>query len=85
MPHDIITSERLMHTLKLTQVGQAVGVVLPKELLSRLKLDKGDSVFLTEDAEGYHLTARDPSLAEQLEAGRKFMNKFHDSFQELAK
>ena len=39
-----------MHTLKLTQIGNSVGVILPKEVLARLKLVKGDSFFLTDTA-----------------------------------
>lgn len=35
-----------MHMLKLTQIGNSVGVILAKESLSRLKLAKGESVFL---------------------------------------
>ena len=45
-----------MHMLKLTQIGNSVGVVLPKEALARLKLGKGESVFLTETPDGYTLT-----------------------------
>lgn len=37
-----------MHRLKLTQIGNSVGVVWPKEALARLKPGKGDKVFLTE-------------------------------------
>ncbi len=36
-----------MTTLKLTQIGNSVGVILPKEVLARLKLEKGDSLFLS--------------------------------------
>ena len=39
-----------MTTLKLTQIGNSAGLVLPKELLARLKLEKGDSVFVTDAA-----------------------------------
>ena len=42
-----------MHMLKLTQISNSVGVVLPKEALARLKLGKGDCVFLTETPDGY--------------------------------
>ena len=35
-----------MHALKLTQIGNSVGVILPKEVLARLKLVKGDSLFI---------------------------------------
>ena len=74
-----------MHTLKLTQIGNSVGVVLPKEALARLKLGKGESVFLTETPEGYALTPYDPTLDEEIQAGREFMREFRDTFHQLAK
>ncbi len=74
-----------MHMLKLTQIGNSVGVILPKEALSRLRLEKGQSVFLTETPEGYALTPYDPSLEEQIQAGREFMREFRDTFHQLAK
>jgi putative addiction module antidote len=74
-----------MHMLKLTQIGNSVGVILPKEALSRLRLEKGQSVFLTETPDGYALTPYDPTLEEQIEAGRDFMREFRDTFHQLAK
>ena len=74
-----------MHMLKLTQIGNSVGVVLPKEALARLKLAKGESVFLTETPDGYTLTPYDPALDEEINAGREFMRDFRDSFHQLAK
>ena len=74
-----------MHTLKLTQIGNSVGVVLPKDALSRLKLGKGESVFLTETPDGYALTPYDPALEEEINAGRAFMRDFKDTFHQLAK
>ena len=74
-----------MHMLKLTQIGNSVGVILPKEALSRLRLEKGQSVFLTETPEGYAMTPYDPSLDEQIQAGREFMREYRDTFHELAK
>ena len=74
-----------MHMLKLTQIGNSVGVILPKEALSRLKLEKGQSVFLTETPDGYALTPYDPGLEEQIQAGREFMRDFRDTFHQLAK
>ena len=74
-----------MHTLKLTQIGNSVGVVLPKEALARLKLAKGESVFLTETPDGYTLTPYDPALDEEINAGREFMRDFRDTFHQLAK
>ena len=74
-----------MHTLKLTQIGNSVGLILPKEVLARLKLEKGDTVFVTETPEGVAVTPYDPSLEEQIGAGRAFMRDFRDTFHELAK
>ena len=74
-----------MHMLKLTQIGNSVGVILPKEALSRLRLEKGQSVFLTETPEGYAMTPYDPSLDEQIQAGREFMREFRGTFHQLAK
>lgn len=74
-----------MHTLKLTQIGHSLGVILPKEVLARFKLTKGDRVFVSETPEGVFVTPYDPALAEQVELGREFMRDFRDAFHELAK
>lgn len=74
-----------MSALKLTQIGNSVGVILPKELLARLKLEKGDTLFMTEAANGVTLTPYDPDLDEQLKLGREFMREYRDTFHQLAK
>ena len=74
-----------MHVLKLTQIGNSVGVILPKDALSRLKLSKGESVFLTESKEGFILTPYDPALEEEISAGREFMREYRDTLHQLAK
>jgi putative addiction module antidote len=76
---------KAMLALKLTQIGNSVGVILPKEMLARLKLEKGDTVFCTDSAEGVTLTPYDPSLEEQLKIGREFMREYRDTFHQLAK
>jgi putative addiction module antidote len=74
-----------MTALKLTQIGNSVGVILPKEVLARLKLGKGDTVFVTDAANGVNLTPYDPALTQQLERGREFMHEYRDTFHQLAK
>ena len=74
-----------MQMLKLTQIGNSVGVVLPKEMLARLKLEKGDALFITETPDGYAITPYDPGLEKQLEVGREFMREYRDTFHALAK
>ena len=74
-----------MHALKLTQIGNSVGVILPKEVLARLKLEKGDTVYVTETPDGFALTPLDPAFEQQLEIGREFMREDRDTFRALAK
>jgi len=74
-----------MTALKLTQIGNSVGVILPKEVLAKLKVEKGDTLFVTEATNGVTLTPYDPGLDEQIAAGREFMREFRDTFRQLAK
>ena len=75
-----------MTALKLTQIGNSVGVILPKELLARLKLEKGDTVFLTEVANGaVTLSPYDADFEAQMNAARKIMKTRRQVLRELAK
>jgi putative addiction module antidote len=74
-----------MSKLKLTAVGTSTGVVIPKEMLQRMKVARGDFLHVSETAEGYLVTPYDPTVAEQVEAGREFMREFRDTFKALAK
>jgi putative addiction module antidote len=74
-----------MHTLKLTQIGNAIGVILPNDVLSRLRLERGLTLFLAEPPEGLVITPFRPKQEEQVQAGRAFMKEFRDTFHQLAK
>ena len=74
-----------MHALKLTQIGNSVGVILPKDVLTRLKLGRGDTVYVTDTPDGFALTPLDPNFEQQLEIGREFMREYRDTFRALAK
>lgn len=77
-----------MTALKLSRVGNSVGVVLPKEVLARLKLHAGDTVFLTESPDGYRLTPYDSEHAEfetQMQVARAVMKRRRSALRELAK
>jgi putative addiction module antidote len=74
-----------MSALKLTQIGNSVGIILPKETLARLKLAKGDTVYVTDNPDGITLTPYQPKFDEQISAGREFMREYRDTFRALAK
>lgn len=74
-----------MFTLKLTQIGNSVGVILPKEVLARLHLEKGDALYITESTDGYRITPYDPDFEAQMKAGRAIMKRRRAVLRELAK
>lgn len=74
-----------MNALKLTKIGTSTGTILPKEMLSRLKVERGDTLYAIETKEGYLITPYDPSIEEQLNAGREFMKEYRETFKALAK
>ena len=71
--------------LKLRKVGNSVGVVLPKEVLARLKTEEGDALFLTESADGFRITAQDPDFPQLMKSAEKVMRKYRNTLRELAK
>ncbi|MGI9025110.1 MAG: AbrB/MazE/SpoVT family DNA-binding domain-containing protein [Burkholderiaceae bacterium] len=74
-----------MHTLKLSQVGNSLGVIIPKESLARFNLEKGDALYLTEAPGGYRLTTFNPEFEKQMTAARKIMKQYRHTLAELAK
>ncbi len=70
--------------LKITSIGNSAGVILPKELLARLRLEKGDELYAIETADGVRLTAFDPTLAQQMEVAETVMRKRRSLLNKLA-
>ena len=71
--------------LKITAIGNSAGVILPKDLLARLRLEKGDEVFVLETPDGIRLTAFDPELAAQMEVAEQVMREDRNVLHKLAK
>jgi putative addiction module antidote len=74
-----------MASLKLTAIGTSTGTIIPKDMLARMKVEKGDTLYAIETKDGYLLTPYDPAIEQQLEEGRKFMKEYRDTFKALAK
>lgn len=74
-----------MHTLKLTQIGNSMGVILPREMLAKLGLTKGDTVYAVDQPDGVRLTVADPDFAAQMDAARQIMKERRAVLRELAK
>lgn len=75
-----------MHfALKIIQIGNSLGVTLPKEVLAALRAGKGDTLTLTPAPDGFRVSGYDADKARQLEAARKIMKKRRHALRELAK
>ena len=71
-------------TVKVTTVGSSAGIVLPKELLDRLHVTKGDTLFVTETPAGLQLTPYRPDFAKAIAAGRHVIRKYRNTLKKLA-
>ncbi|HEY1931658.1 MAG TPA: AbrB/MazE/SpoVT family DNA-binding domain-containing protein [Acetobacteraceae bacterium] len=74
-----------MSALKLTQIGNSVGVILPKELLAKLGVGKGDTLYAIDQPDGVKLTVADPEFDAQLQVAREVMKRRYNVLRELAK
>lgn len=74
-----------MVKLKVTTIGSSAGIVLPKDVLSRLRVAKGDTLFLTESPDGFRITSYDPEFEEDMTLARQVMRKRRNLLRELAK
>jgi putative addiction module antidote len=71
-------------TVKITTIGNSVGIVLPKEVLNRLHVEKGDSLYITDSPEGVLLSPYNAAFARKLEAFEQVMRENRDVLKKLA-
>lgn len=70
--------------LKLTAIGNSTGVILPKEILEKLRVDRGDELMVLETPDGITLTPFDPEFARQMDVAEKIMRKRRNLLKKLA-
>jgi putative addiction module antidote len=71
-------------TAKIIAIGNSAGIILPKETLARLKVEKGDTLYITEGSQGIRLVPFDEDFAKQMEAAREVMRENRDVLKRLA-
>jgi putative addiction module antidote len=72
-------------TLKLTAIGNSTGLIFPKELLEKLRVQKGDLLYVLETPDGLKLTALDPEFARQMDVAETVMREDRDILNKLAR
>ena len=74
-----------MQHVKITTIGNSAGIILSKELLAVLGVDKGASLSVVKTPNGIELTAYDPTFDDQMEVAREVMARYRNALRELAK
>jgi putative addiction module antidote len=74
-----------MHALKITTVGNSAGVVIPKDILEKMKVSKGDSLYLVEEQDGYKITPYNKEFIDQMQMAEKIMREDRDALKVLSK
>ena len=74
----------MMAALKLTTIGNSTGVILPREILQRLRVEKGDVLHVVETPNGIELTPYDPEFAQQMVLAEEVMREDRDALRKLA-
>ena len=71
--------------LKITTVGNSAGVVLPKEMLAKLRVAKGDHLYVTETPDGFKIVPHDQELEERIRVAESVMRENREVLKRLAK
>ena len=73
-----------MQALKIMAIGNSAGIILPKEMLDRLRVGKGETLFVLETKNGFELTPYNPEFAAQMEVAERIMREDRDVLRKLA-
>lgn len=73
-----------MIEVKITTVGNSAGIILPKEVLAKLDVKKGDKLFLTERPDGYSMHVEDEEFKRQMGFAEEGMREYRNALKELS-
>jgi putative addiction module antidote len=74
-----------MQAIKIRRIGNSLGATLPRQVLQRLNVSEGETVFLTETPQGFALTAYDPTFDAAMQAFERTRKKYRNALRALAK
>ena len=77
-------TQRMVTTVKITAIGNSAGIILPKELLEKLRVSKGDTLTVTETPDGLGLTPYDQEFATAMSLAEEIMREDRDVLRQLA-
>ena len=75
----------MSHELKIRKIGNSLGVVLPKETLTLLKVQEGDTIVLTDAQDGYRISTANPEFTKTMAVFESISRRYRNTLRELAK
>lgn len=82
--HAQTIDQKIMHTLKITTVGNSLALTIPKELVNWFHLQKGDEIFVRQTPEGFEVSPYDPDFKEAMEAAASIAKEYKNALRSLA-
>jgi putative addiction module antidote len=82
---DDATPVEAFGALKIIRIGNSLGVVLPREIIADLAVEKGDRLYLTRSTEGYRITKSDPDFERRVALARRIISRRHNALRALTK
>lgn len=70
--------------LKIVKIGNSAGVILPKDVLARLRVGPGDELYFSEQPNGFRITASNPEFAEKMKLAEQIMREDREILHVLA-
>lgn len=71
-------------TAKIIAIGNSAGIILPKETLARMNVQKGDTVYLNENQTGFQISPYDEEFGAKMEVADRVIRRYRDAFKKLA-
>jgi len=71
-------------TTKIIAIGNSAGIILPKEILARLNVAKGDAVYVNETLTGLQISPYDEEFGAKMEVADRVIRRYRDAFKKLA-
>lgn len=75
----------MIHKVKIQPIGEALGAILPKDLLANMNIGQNDELLAVPSDEGILLVPCGPNFDEAMEAFEVGRKKYHQALRELAK
>jgi putative addiction module antidote len=77
--------DEMSEAVKVRAIGNSLGVILPRDVLTRSRIAEGDTLHVVDTADGLRLVRHNPEFARQMEVAREVMRRRSGVLRELAK